>query len=666
MNEPRFPGPSPLAAMAFAALLGSVPLLATVPDYPYQGRWSVGPTVAIEHWRSGDDSLLFAGEGTGLTIRDVSDPADPILLGTVDTGAPVWEIEISDDGDRAAVADRLDWLTLIDVSDRSAPVVLGRYEFVGGTQPWGIDLVGDLAYVAARGEGLWVIDIADPTTMDRIGRFLDIGTELVPDVKVLGDTAFLADDREGVAAIDVSDPTAPVFADRFVGADYATEITLDGTLAYVTRKQDGLTILDLSAAPAMTELGTIDPGGLLLSTAVVAPGLVVSAESAILSTQPGLHFIDVSNPAMPTVVATALDIAIDVTADGEVVFAMPQYDREPPTLFAFDADTSAPYDAPTLLGTTQLAGENVDVLVAGDVIVVANERGGGFVVDASDIAAPTTLARLDVGTTRVDRLAQVGDTLAFVSTSNHLGLIDLSDRTDPVNHPDFAIEGDVPYDLVRIPGVQGVAVAASDDGVRMINLSVPSVPFEAGSWVPATGGVVRVDMDGDRLVAAGNTDVWVLDASTPTAPVETASFTVSNTVLDIAVEGDHAYLAVNGAGSVAVWDVSTATPSEVATIDVSPPTNANGIAIRDGRIYIAADARVGLMVWDISDPADPFELATIDTPGVARAAAVGENLVAVADGLGGVEIWSSAPPLGRIFDDGFETGDTSEWSSGVR
>jgi hypothetical protein len=257
----------------------------------------------------------------------------------------------------------------------------------------------------------------------------------------------------------------------------------------------------------------------------------------------------------------------------------------------------------------------------------------------------------------------VGDLLAYIDVSTHLGLVDLSDLRNPTTLPSYAVTGDRPRDLVKIPGVAGVAVAANEYGVRIIDLNAPAAPVELGFWEPTTGAVIRVDMDGDRIAAAGETNVWVLNASVLGTPVEWTSFSVSGNVLDVAIEGDHVYVSVSGAASVRVWDVSDAlSPAEVASIDV-PLTNAQGLDIHAGRLYIAADARHGLLVHDITDPTDPFEIATADTPAQALSVGASDRLIAVADAYGGVEIWSSVPVLDVLFADGFENGDTSAWSA---
>jgi hypothetical protein len=61
---------------------------------------------------------------------------------------------------------------------------------------------------------------------------------------------------------------------------------------------------------------------------------------------------------------------------------------------------------------------------------------------------------------------------------------------------------------------------------------------------------------------------------------------------------------------------------------------------------------------DISDPAAPFEWAALDTPGTGDSIFFGPGIVIVADGAAGISIFESCAP----FADGFESGDTSEWS----
>jgi len=96
----------------------------------------------------------------------------------------------------------------------------------------------------------------------------------------------------------------------------------------------------------------------------------------------------------------AADQATEITLDGNTAFAIRSYYVEAPTLYSFDIDNTAPFDPPNQVGTLPLTGENVDVAVAGDLVLVANERGGAFVVETSDPSRPRTLSRIDVNGAR--------------------------------------------------------------------------------------------------------------------------------------------------------------------------------------------------------------------------------------------------------------------------
>jgi hypothetical protein len=631
-----------------------------VPDYPTAGHWPYGPTVNMEHWASGPESILVFGQGAALAIADVSDPTSMAILGTVNTGFVVEHIDIAADGQMAAVSDREKWITFIDISNRSAPLVVGRYEVEDGRAPYGIAFGTGYLYAAIGPAGLWVIDISNPALPSLAGQYVEPGTDFVFDVEVLGSYAFLADDDDGVTAIDVSNPALPVFASRFTAALDASHISIEGTTAYVSRRGNGIHILDLSAAPTITELGSGSLGGITYRCEPVVAGLVACADGFS-----GLQLVDVSTPTSPSVVAFDARSMFVVATDGATAFATRTYDTVNPTLYAFSFDTTAPYDAPTELGTLPLLGENVGVAIEGDTVVVGNEQGGAVLVDASDPANPTTLAEVDLGNQSAVAVALIGDTLAYGSFGNDLGLVDLTNPGTPVLLSDWEVPSNgYAADVQRIPGTSSVIIGAGGAGVRIVDLSNPGTPVETGFWEPpGFDFVLHVDKDGDRIVAAGNTDVWVLDASNPALPVEESSFTAPDSVLDVAVDGDIVYLAC-GTSGVRIWDVSNpAVPVEVGIADVAP-TSANGVDVRDDRLYVAADRFWGLLVFDVTDPTDPMDLDFADTPGAAEQVAVSDALVGLADGKGGVRIWGNQTPL--LFADGFETGLTSMWSATVQ
>ena len=96
----------------------------------------------------------------------------------------------------------------------------------------------------------------------------------------------------------------------------------------------------------------------------------------------------------------------------------------------------------------------------------------------------------------------------------------------------------------------------------------------------------------------------------------------------------------------------------------SAPTSSNGVEVVGDRLYIAADTFWGLLIVDVTDPTNPQYIDDMGTPGSAERVVATEDRLLIADGDNGVRLLScpGEPPL---FTDGFESGDTSMWSSTV-
>ena len=103
---------------------------------------------------------------------------------------------------------------------------------------------------------------------------------------------------------------------------------------------------------------------------------------------------------------------------------------------------------------------------------------------------------------------------------------------------------------------------------------------------------------------------------------------------DVAVSGDYAYVASQEA--VSVFDISTpANPIQVAVIDTVG--SAEGVAVSGTYLYVAAwDA--GLQRIDISNPLSPSLAGGVDTPGYAYGVAVDGGYAYVADHAAGLRV----------------------------
>ena len=97
--------------------------------------------------------------------------------------------------------------------------------------------------------------------------------------------------------------------------------------------------------------------------------------------------------------------------------------------------------------------------------------------------------------------------------------------------------------------------------------------------------------------------VWIVDVSDPTAPVVVRAFGDA----DVFASGDLAYVA--GFGGLRIWDVSDpSNPVEVGSLD----TPTGNVFVSGGLAYIAASGR-GLRIVDVSVPSAPVEVGSLDT-----------------------------------------------------
>jgi len=169
-----------------------------------------------------------------------------------------------------------------------------------------------------------------------------------------------------------------------------------------------------------------------------------------------------------------------------------------------------------------------------------------------------------------------------------------------------------------------------------IDVSDPTAPVEL--WVRTTpggytAGTYDVEVVGEVAYAAvENGGLWVLDVSDSAAPVQLAYLQMwAFSPHDVEVVGGFAYIA-NGDGTPAlrVIDVSNpAAPVEVGSLDT--PHYAESIDVVGGLAYLTG-RYTGLQVIDISNPTAPIELGVLDTPGRAYDVEVVGELAYVADG----------------------------------
>jgi hypothetical protein len=171
-------------------------------------------------------------------------------------------------------------------------------------------------------------------------------------------------------------------------------------------------------------------------------------------------------------------------------------------------------------------------------------------------------------------------------------------------------------------------VADGDYGLRVIDVSNPTLPVEVGA-LDTPGEPNSVELVGDLvyLVDYGY-GLRVIDVSNPALPVEIGSIDTPQYPQDVEVVGDLAYLAAGYMSGLRVIDVSNpALPVEFGALDTV------GIAVDIavvGDLAYLADYQSGLRVIDVSNPAIPMEIGAIAPPNDAVEVEVVGNLAYLA------------------------------------
>ncbi len=238
------------------------------------------------------DLAYVANDLGGMKIINVSNPAEPVLVGAFATGvfangATAQNLAVV--GDRAYVGAAEDGLVILDVSNPAAPSYMGTYNTTGVA--YAVQVAGNLAYVADSHAGLQIIDVADGSNPVRVGGFNTPGEAV--DVHVVGNVAHVADAGFGLQLLDVTDPATPtrLGGDNTPGTAYAVQVV--GNLAYVADGAAGFQVLDLS--------DPLNPSRVSTTTGVRAIDITVVEQRAYVAAAGvgGLLVYDVSTPANP-------------------------------------------------------------------------------------------------------------------------------------------------------------------------------------------------------------------------------------------------------------------------------------------------------------------------------------------------------------------------------
>ena len=244
------------------------------------------------------NTAYVADSDAGLTIYDVSDSSNPVLIGSLALSQGSAEgLAISPSGNQVLMATSSGGLQLVDVSNSAAPSMLGSLDGSGLAKDVVASADGMVAYVAASTGKLWVVDITDsgnPTLITTVTDNLAITSAVT--ISSAGDRLYVADQISGLVVFDISDSTNPVYLAGVSLGGQPEDVYLSnsGDTLYVASGQNGVAVVDLSDGFSPSLVAILDTEG-------AAKGVSTTTDDgvALVADSGGLVLYDVGDVSTP-------------------------------------------------------------------------------------------------------------------------------------------------------------------------------------------------------------------------------------------------------------------------------------------------------------------------------------------------------------------------------
>jgi len=633
---------------AIAATAGAEITLERVDGWPYAGARAV----AVD----ADRDLIYLGSGGAILALDVTDPSAPQLLHDgLHTDGHVRDLRYVAENKRLYVADWRSGLEIWDLQDPQNPVRLSSvpvyYSGTNSDQPTdGLSITGDYLYINANEARVHAFDISDAANP------IDLGVQAGPlwyysyerdtdDVAAVGGYVYVA--GSGLAKYRIlADGTLDKVGENLY-TDGVTCIEVQGAYAYAGVSQ-GLGVFDVSG-----------PNPSMVGSTAVSEGLndlALTGDFVVAVNRNGLFVFDVSTPQQPQQIASLpLPDGHRVRLDGDVAYV------------SSDAaglqviDISDAYD-PVLLGSYDTVGTTSAVTVVGDSAFLGQGTDGLVITDVSNPSAVQVAGRSD-GVAATESLL-IGDHL-YVSDwySPALRVFDVSDVSSPIEvggvddftAVDLATDGEVLF-------VTRFSVDTQLYYLHVFDLADPTSPVEL-STIPLSPHILEVEYANDHLFAIEfyDTGLHIINVSDPSVPFEDAYYPV-DWGEDVWIQGNLAYVTAFHDGLL-VLDISEPANPTLAG-SVNEIFQFDSVAVSGDLAFITTGTtgEHHLRLYDVSDVSDIRELDRIALPGNAWDLTAQGNYAYVADGITGLQIIRAGTDAGGlIFTDDFESGGMTRW-----
>lgn len=570
-------------------------------------------------------------EGTGFAIVDISDPRQPQVKSIVDGLGEGEDIAVQ--GSFLYYAHRDDGrVEIFDVSVPTAPVARGSLMMA---EPDCMHPDGGLLFVCDRTtRRVHILDITDPdapfevssiATMDdpnqvvRVGDYLYVADSdylTVIDISVLsapfvrtsiegwdGDIdglqvadgyAYCADGSAGLLVVDLTNLNNIQIVANVPSRSECDRIWLDGQRLYMSAREAGVQVIDITTPTAPSHQGYIGVTPRVRVIAVEGPVACVACDEG------GLRLLDLTQP-------DAL-LFTDLAAD-------------------------------LVLGSVETGTGNLDVVASGNYAYLAKDDGLS-IVDIGDPTSPTLAWSGTFAAGDAEALAIQGNLVYVAAEGGGLQIVDVTDPLNPDVKSPFPLSDEAQD--VAVMGGHAYVADRFGAGFVVVDVTDPDAPLRVGDVLAPGGQEARgVAVQGAWAYCAwSDTGLLAINISDPSAPTIVGQLVLHDVgsaspsrAKKVAVSGSYAYVMAD----------------ELHIVDISDPTNLTlettyEIDIWDDDVSLSGDfamvvgSTAGILVLNVSDPSDPWEVMHLPVLGDARAAYAHNGLLLIANQEKGLTI----------------------------
>lgn len=252
------------------------------------GLWASGNRLYVStgHHHRNETPSTVSGDGHGVEIFDITDPANPVFISRTEfdifykSGADWWLVRPSGDGKTLFCGDVYNGLYVVDITDETAPVILERYTLSDDSSVNSVALGTGVVYLATSKDGLLAMSCsrALPSPRDRgtlpvnasarydytttSSRFVAWKPALrgaVHSVAAWGDALFVGCGDAGLSVVKINRSGGTVTASTYSTVDipFAGGVAVRGNRLYVARGETGIGVYKITDGPVLTPIATI-------------------------------------------------------------------------------------------------------------------------------------------------------------------------------------------------------------------------------------------------------------------------------------------------------------------------------------------------------------------------------------------------------------------------